>query len=289
MVAGVFAGDPEALALAAAFPRMAELEREHGSLFVAMARLGGGGAPRGHLTTLRGGAGQLCERMAERLGDRVRLSCAVTAIEPRASGGWRLVTPGGALDADVVALASPAHAQAPLVRPHAPAAADALAAIPYAPIAVVMTAFPEGAFRQAPRGFGVLRARGEALVSLGTLFTSRLFPHEAPAGEVFLRTMVGGATDPVDTDDDRLRTKVLADLDTIFGLRADPTMTRIVRHERGIPQYNAGHGARVSTIRSFERQDLFFTGNALEGVGVKDCARAGERGAERITAALRGA
>jgi oxygen-dependent protoporphyrinogen oxidase len=57
MVAGVFAGDPEALSLAAAFPRMAELEREHGSLFRAMAKLGGGGAPRGHLTTLRDGRG----------------------------------------------------------------------------------------------------------------------------------------------------------------------------------------------------------------------------------------
>jgi oxygen-dependent protoporphyrinogen oxidase len=285
MVAGVFAGDPEALALAAAFPRMAELEREHGSLFRAMAKLGGGGAPRGHLTTLRGGAGQLGERMAERLGERVRSNCQVVAIEPR-SRGWRIETPNGSIDADVLALAAPAHVQAPLVRAHAPEAATALDAIPYAPIAVVMTAFSETSFRAPPRGFGVLRARGEPLASLGTLFTSRFFPHEAPEGEVFLRSMVGGATDPVDPDDDSLRRRVLEDLDRMFGLVSEPTFTRIVRHPRGIPQYTRGHLARVSTIRSAERRDLFFTGSHLDGVGVKDCARAGETVAARIRTAL---
>ena len=285
MVAGVFAGDPEALSLAAAFPRMAELEHEHGSLFRAMAKLGGGGAPRGHLTTLRRGAGQLGERMAERLGDRVRLGCAVTAIEPRPRG-WRLETARGPLDADVRALAAPAHVQAPLVRSHAPEAAAALDAIPYAPIAVVMNAFAEWSFRTPPRGFGVLRARGEPLATLGTLFTSRFFPHEAPAGEVFLRSMVGGAIDPVDADDDVLRKRVLEDLDRMFGLVGEPTFTRIVRHPRGIPQYTRGHLARVSTIRSAESADLFFTGSHLEGVGVKDCVRAGEAVAARIRAAL---
>jgi oxygen-dependent protoporphyrinogen oxidase len=285
MVAGVFAGDSEALELAAAFPRMAELEREHGSLFRAMVKLGGGGAPRGHLTTLRGGAGQLGERMAERLGDRVRLGCAVTAIEPRARG-WRIETASGPVDADVLVLAAPGHVQAPLVRAHSPEAADALEAIPYAPIAVVMTAFSEGSFRTPPRGFGVLRARGEPLAALGTLFTSRFFPHEAPTGEVFLRSMVGGATDPVDADDDVLRRRVLEDLDRMFGLAAEPGFTRIVRHPRGIPQYTRGHLARVSAIRAAERRDLFFTGSHLEGVGVKDCARAGESVASRIRTAL---
>jgi protoporphyrinogen/coproporphyrinogen III oxidase len=285
MVAGVFAGDPEALSLAAAFPRMVELERDHGSLFRAMVKLGGGGAPRGHLTTLRGGAGQLGERMAERLGERVRVGSAVTAIEPTPRG-WRIETATGPVDADVVALATPGHVQAPLVRRHAPAAADALEAIPYAPIAVVMTAFAEGSFRTPPQGFGVLRARGEPLATLGTLFTSRFFPHEAPPGEVFLRSMLGGATDRVDSDDDVLRKRVLEDLDRMFGLLAEPTLVRIVRHARGIPQYTRGHLARVSTIRAAERPDFFFTGSHLEGVGVKDCVRAGAAVAARIGAAL---
>jgi oxygen-dependent protoporphyrinogen oxidase len=252
-----------------------------------MAKLGSGGAPRGHLTTLRGGAGQLGERMAERLGERVRLGCAVAAIEP-GPRGWRLETASGPIDADVLALAAPAHVQAPLVRAHAPEAAAALDAIPYAPIAVVMTAFAEGSFRTPPRGFGVLRARGEPLATLGTLFTSRFFPHEAPAGEVFLRSMVGGATDPVDPDDHVLRRLVLGDLDTMFGRVEEPTFTRIVRHPRGIPQYTRGHLARVAAIRSAERPDLFFTGSHLDGVGVKDCARTGESVAARIRTALAG-
>jgi oxygen-dependent protoporphyrinogen oxidase len=68
----------------------------------------------------------------------------------------------------------------------------------------------------------------------------------------------------------------------MFGVVGQPTFTRVVRHPRGIPQYTRGHLARVSAIRSAERADLFFTGSHLDGVGVKDCARAGESVAARI-------
>ncbi len=73
----------------------------------------------------------------------------------------------------------------------------------------------------------------------------------------------------------------------MFGRNAEPTLTRIVRHPRGIPQYTRGHAQRVLEIRAAERPDLFFGGSHLEGVGVKDCVRAGEAVADRILAALR--
>jgi protoporphyrinogen/coproporphyrinogen III oxidase len=287
MVAGVFAGDPESLSLRSAFPRMAELEREHGSLVRAMIRLGRGGAPRGHLTTLQGGAGALTAQLAERLGPRLQLAVPVEAIE-RTNHGFRVTTPRETIEAETLALAAPGHVQAGLVRRLDPEAAQALDDIPYAPIAVVMSAFSRDAFRRPPAGFGVLRARGEALASLGTLFTSEIFPAQARPGELLLRTMVGGAIDPasVEDDDATLEEKVLGDLDRMFGLVGAPSFVRIVRHARGIPQYTIGHAARVEAVRRAEQRHpgLYFTGNHLDGVAVKDCVRAGEGVARRIMA-----
>jgi oxygen-dependent protoporphyrinogen oxidase len=132
MVTGIFAADPERLSLAAAFPRMAELEREHRSLFLAMLRLRRGGAPAGHLVTFDGGAGSLARGPRGEPGRRCLLGHPGPRLE-RVGDRWRVRTPRGEVTADAVVLACPGFVQAELLRPLDPAAAAALAGIPYAP------------------------------------------------------------------------------------------------------------------------------------------------------------
>ncbi|MCK6522320.1 protoporphyrinogen oxidase [Myxococcota bacterium] len=288
MVTGIFAADPERLSLAAAFPRMAELEREHRSLFLAMLRLRRGGAPAGHLVTFDGGAGSLPEALAASLGDAVSLGTPALSLA-RVGEGWRVRTPHGELHADAVALACPGFVQAELLRPLDPAAAAALAEIPYAPVAVVVTASPRGAWAWEPEGFGVLKARGEDLGgALGAVFTSCVFPDQAQGDEHLIRTILGGAIHPEAAlgDDQVLIGRARAALATLCGgERHPPHLTRVFRHPRGIPQYLPGHPARVRAARGAEERlpGLFLTGNHLDGVGVKD----GARGAELLTARAR--
>src|SRR5262249_3880093 len=77
-VAGISAGDSHALALRAAFPRLAEMERRHGSLIRAMlARR----APTPRLVSVAGGMASLTDVLAARLGDTLHTGARVRRLE----------------------------------------------------------------------------------------------------------------------------------------------------------------------------------------------------------------
>jgi oxygen-dependent protoporphyrinogen oxidase len=177
-----------------------------------------------------------------------------------------------------------------------PPASAALKSIPYGPVVVVCTAWSKGSWSIEPEGFGVLLARHEAQRLggihgvLGTLFTSSIFPEQANDGEVLLRTILGGAIAPeiFDDSDQELIARCRRAAAVCLGPeRKPPHMVRVFRHPEGIPQYRVGHPARVATIRAAESRHpgLFFIGNHLEGIGVKDCARAGLDVTAKILAA----
>ena len=290
MVAGIYAAKPEELSLPSAFPKMADMEREYRSLFLAMLAKKRGGAPTGHLQTLPGGAGQLTTRMAERLGERLRCSTPAEGLT-KTQEGWCIHTPSGDFDAEAVILATPAPVTAKLMRGLDSGVAAALDEIPYAPVTVVVSAWPAGAYDINPSGFGVLVARGERVGVLGTLFTSEAYPHQSKEGEILLRTMVGGAVQPeaAGLNHQALLERVFAAHECFLGTRrAEPTMVRAYRHAAGIPQYTPGHPARVATIQAASDRfsGLFFAGNHLSGIGVKDCVATGERVADGVRAWL---
>ena len=296
MVAGIYGALPEQLSLRAAFPKMHAMEREHRSLFLALraarraGRGGGPAGPQGQLQTLRGGVGTLTETMADRLEEDLQCGTEVTSVRPRGTG-WEVHTEQGLTEVSAVVLACPAPAQARLIRGLDADLAHTLDEIPYAPISVVITAWPAGAWDRSPEGFGVLVAPGEGVGVLGTLYTSGVFPSQAPEGEVLLRTMVGGAVDPeaAHLPHQPLLDRVTAAHQCFFGTqRAEPLMVQVYRHPHGIPQYTLGHPGRVASVRAAQAKlpGLFLTGNHLEGIGVKDCAAAAERIAEAIVSQL---
>jgi oxygen-dependent protoporphyrinogen oxidase len=286
MVAGIFAGDAAQLSLKSAFPRMAELEREHRSLILAMARLGRGGAPSGVLTSFRAGMQEIVDALATRLENAVTLDVSVSEVRPRAGGGFLLRGGGAEIEADAAVLAMPADGAADAVAAVDPAAADRLRAIPYAPVAVVHLGFPRAAVGHALDGFGFLVPSSERLSVLGTLFPSSIFPGRAGEGTVLLTSMVGGARHPalVELDDDALVALVRADLQRALDVRAPPAFVRIVRWPRAIPQYTVGHAERVAAVEAAElrRPGLYFTGNAYRGVSFNECVKHAAPLAERI-------
>lgn len=294
MVAGIYAADPHTLDLESAFPRLAELERDYRSLFLAMLALRRGGSRRGHLETLPGGAGALTEALAAGLGSSLRCGVDVDAVEAR-GGGWVVHTNAGARPGDAVVLCCPAPAQARLVRGVSADASAALDAIPYAPAAVVVTGWADGAFQRAPDGFGVLMARDAHIEGaegvLGTVFSSAVFPGQAPDGHHLARTIIGGAIHPeaADLDEQRLLQRTRTALQAFLGpMGGELALARVFRHPRAIPQYAPGHRARVAQVRAAQarHRGLVFSGNHLEGVGVKDCARSAEAAADAVALAL---
>ena len=305
-VSGVFAGDPSQLSVSAAFPVIKALEREHGSLIRGMrarararraageASQGGGPAgPGGHLTSLKGGMGELIEGLAARLGDGVRRSGRVRAVE-RLGPGFRvhLVT-GEAIEADLVISAAPAPQAASYLEGLSEPISSTLRATPYASIAVVATGFKTSELGHPLDGFGFLVPSKAQRSILGTLWSSSVYPgHRTPPGHVLMRTMVGGARNPAlpSLDDDALLDLVRQENNFIMGTRwREPSYLRIIRWRQAIPQYLVGHLDRVARIELELRAHpgLFITGNHLRGVSVNDCTADAERTAQLALQALR--
>jgi oxygen-dependent protoporphyrinogen oxidase len=292
MVAGIFGGDAKTLSLEHCFPRMAAMEREHGGLFRALRarRRESPGAspmgPGGTLTCFDGGIATLVDTAAAALGDDLRLGVAATAIHARA-GAFDIETGvGETLRADRVIVATPAHVAAALVGPLSQHAAGALANIPYAGIAVVCTAHRREDLAHDLNGFGFLAPRGQGLRLLGCIWTSSLFPGQAPEGHVLLRTMIGGSTDPeaARLPHDELVALTQRELAPILGIRQPPVFAKVFAWERGIPQYTLGHGLRIKAIDTLEQEHpgLAFAGNAYRGVGLNDCVVSAHRALERL-------
>jgi protoporphyrinogen/coproporphyrinogen III oxidase len=307
MVSGIFAGDPETMSLKSCFPRIAELESEYGSLIVAMMKLAkqkkkdvaagkavaSAAGPGGILTSFRFGLQSLTDILKERLSpDTVLTGRKVVRVEKgEASAPYRVVTETGDFEADAVVLATPAYATAELLREIDAFMNHTLLEIPYASMTVICFGYERDKVRFDLKGFGYLIPKEEKMNTLGTLWDSSIFENRAPAGNILLRSMMGGACFPqlINLSDAEVADRVQADLKTIMGIKAAPSFTRIFRHEKAIPQYVVGHGHRVTLLEDKLRAHpgLFLTGNSYRGIGLNDCVAAADRASLAAIAYLR--
>jgi protoporphyrinogen/coproporphyrinogen III oxidase len=288
-VSGVFAGDPERLAVRWALPGIAALEAEHGSLIRGALARRKGPAPRGAMVSLRGGLEQLPRRLASEVGDvRYALACRRVLHDGRS---FVVEHAGGAVGAARVLLAVPAEAAAALLDEATAGRSRPLAELPYAAVAVVAAGYRRRDVAHPLDGFGFLRATGSGgagLRVLGCLFTSSLFPGRAPEGCVALTAFLGGRTDPEAAawSDERLAAAVQEDLARALGVRGEPLASVVRRWPRAIPQYEPGHGRFLALQAELERElpGLHLAGSYLHGISVPDCVRQATALAERITA-----
>ncbi len=294
MVSGVYAGDAAALSLKACFPKMRQMEDDHGSLVRALIatrrrrkRTDTPGAPAGRLTSFISGMSDLIEGLTRALGSVVHTSTAVTSMHrnqiPSLSRtglpgrAYVVGTSQGTLDADAVVLSGPAAESAAIVRELDGSLAAAIQEIPTSPLAVVCLGYDEAVLRSETHldGFGFLVPRAEGIRILGALWETSLYRHRAPAGKVLIRVMIGGARDPdaVSLCDADLRRIVRADLKRTMNASAMPEFVRVTRHTRGIPQYVRGHQARMQRIDALLQpyHGLFLAGNSYRGVSINAC------------------
>jgi oxygen-dependent protoporphyrinogen oxidase len=298
----LFAGDPARLSMPAAFPKLARLEREHGSRLNGWIRRDrandtrekeaavGGSA----LTSFDGGMGTLTTALASRLEPFLQLQSAVTGIErtPEAPVPYRLRRQDGRLEpADAVVLALPAHAAARLLEPLDPSLSQALSGIDFASVAVLNLGFAPRRLRHPLDGLGFFTTRGQGMQVLGCQWTSSLFPAQAPPGHALLRVLLGGTRDPelVEWGDDRLIDLALRDLERALGPMPRPDFVRLLRHRRAIPQYHLGHLERLARIDTRIRQlpGLFLAGNSYRGVGINETLRSAKRAVEEVLAFMK--
>jgi oxygen-dependent protoporphyrinogen oxidase len=283
-VAGVYAGDPERISMAAAFPRIHALEQKYGSVIRGQIqaarerrRSASHAASPGGSFSFRNGMQTLTDALAVAVRG-IDFGAEVVRLERLPEGRWLLtgVRDGQpfARSARHVVLATPAFVSARLVRELAPAAAQALLAIPYAPLAIVASAYRRGDIEHTLAGFGFLVPKREQRGILGTLFSSSMFEGRAPPDTVLLTSFVGGMRHPelAAKSDDEVTAMVHAELQALLGARDNPVWTAVTRWTHAIPQYNLGHRERIRAVAEAERAlpGLTFCANYRGGVSVGD-------------------
>lgn len=287
-VGGIYAGDPAALSMRHALPRLYRLEQEHGSLVRGAVAKGQKPQPP---ISFPNGLGELPLTLAERLGDRIRLSTPVQGITRRASG-WLVRGADGETRHDALILAVPAHVLGalPVEGAAGPGPAE-LAAIPYAPVAVVVLGFRRDDVAHPLDGFGLLVPAVERRRILGTLFSSSLFPGRAPPAHVTLTTFVGGARQPelAALEAGALVTLVRDEIAESLGARGEPTFRHVVRWPRAIPQYVLGYGRWLSLMADIETANpgLVLAGSYRGGIALGDALCSGLEAAARVEGAGR--
>jgi oxygen-dependent protoporphyrinogen oxidase len=301
LLTGIYAGDGTALSLAATFPQLAAMERSHGGLLrgVRAARVAAEARaePAGSVfLSLPTGMHELVEALERRLAATgrvtIRRRTQVRAVEPDGAGGARVrLADGETLEADAVVVATPAHAAAELLRDADVALAAELEGIPHTSTAIVTLAYDAASLPRRLDATGYVVPRVERREVMACTWSSTKFLGRAPADAALVRLFLGGAhhAHVVDEDETALVARARAELRETLGLEAAPRFSRVVRWERGMPQYHRGHRERVARVeaRIAARHGwLALAGNAYHGVGIPDCIRSGERAAERALAAV---
>jgi protoporphyrinogen/coproporphyrinogen III oxidase len=315
-VSGVYAGDPSKLSMQAALKKVYRLEDlgfNRGIVSGALVRLNQIAAekkanaerdadlpniPGGSLGTFRRGLQSLPLKVKELLGKKVATRHKLIKID-KDGDGWRATfsTPDGTktIKSNALIVTAPSYVVAPIVTPILPEA-DMLKEVFYPPVASVTIAYPNEAFRDGPPirdGFGHLIPRAMKTRTLGTIWSSSLFPGRAPEGYTLLLNYIGGAQD---TNIDRLSkdeivAQVHSDVKKIL-LKDNAEPPRVLGCRlwpRAIPQYQKGHLDILDTVETAAKEKapgLFLGGNYRTGVAFGDCVQYGVDVASEVNAYL---
>ena len=261
----------------------------------------------GNPGSFKRGLSTLPDAIKEELGDKVKLEWKLTKVTKDNDGIYSATydTPNGTKTVTAKAIVStmPTHAMGNVLEPVLPGSEELFTreraivnrkGIYYPPVAAVTLAYPKSTFLdmelsnefgnlQNLPGFGLLNPRSEGIRTLGTLWSSSLFPGRCPENYNILLNYIGGSRDPaigsmseediIDAVDIDLRKTLLqsnAPKPKILGIKVWPN---------AIPQYELGHFDLMKELDSLESKNegggLWVCGNYRSGVAFPDCVTFG--------------
>jgi len=286
-ISGIWAGDPEKLSLASAFPTLRRFEEGYGSVIRGQIKQRRESGARPSLCNFRGGLKVLVAALVQKLGDLAISGAEISGIRrsPGANPSSFEATyrQGGvtqSLSISAVILATPADETSRLLASVEPGFGEILGRIEYPPLAQVSAGYglEQINYRNAEHGlegFGFLVPRGEGLRVLGTVWNSAIFPDRSPRGMAGFTSFLGGATDPeiVSYDSDQIAAIALSELSSVLDITASPAAHHTVRWQHALPQYNIGHETVISALRDLcaRTPGIYLAGNYLTGPSLGAC------------------
>ncbi|XP_077232637.1 protoporphyrinogen oxidase 1, chloroplastic-like isoform X2 [Tasmannia lanceolata] len=312
---GVYAGDPAKLSMKAAFGKVWNLEKTGGSIiggtFKAIQERNKNPKPprdprlpkpKGQTVgSFRKGLAMLPNAISARLGSKVKISWKLSSIKKWDSRGYILTydTPEGFISVQTksVVMTVPSYVASSLLLPLSNVASDALSKFYYPPVAAVTVSYPKEAIRKEClidgelKGFGQLHPRSQGVETLGTLYSSSLFPNRAPPGRVLLLNYIGGAMNAgiVSKNESNLVETVDRDLRKMLinPNAKDPLVLAVRLWPQAIPQFLIGHldllEAAKAALRDGGFEGIFLGGNYVSGVALGRCVEGAYESAAEVS------
>ena len=291
---GTYAGDFNKLTIDSVMPGVRALEKTHGSVLRGLfakrrqKKRQSSGEQKAKfsmpaMTSFPSGMQRLPEKLSENLtvGQDLQLNTNVTSVQADESG-WQVITSKGLFRAKNVVFALPVNAALKLLNQIDPNLPEK--SIPETWISTVVFGFTNDV--QLPPGFGYLTPEQEQRFTLGSLFSSNMFPGRAPKDHIVFETLVGGRRHPerLELDDKTLTRKAFEDVREILQLSKDPAYTTVLRSGGGIPQLERNYPLLLAWRERFLRAHpgLQIVGFGWEGIGLNDMMKCACRAAEKV-------
>ena len=273
-VSGIYAGDPERLALKHAFPKLYEWESQEGSLFKGMKKSRSSAMGKAEMLSFPQGLGEIPARLSELLEKHIFLGREIRAIRQGEGSGFSVTTSDEHReDFDKIFLTAPAYALPKLGwEGDLQEKMSIFGEVEYPPVVSLFIAFKKQEVSHPLDGFGLLVPSVEKRKILGVLFSSSLFAGRCPDDEVCLTVFLGGRKQPemIDLSEDRLREVVCEELKDILGVTGTPTFYHLTRWTKAIPQYEIGHERFVVAAQEIEKNHpkIAIASNFLGGISL---------------------
>ncbi|XP_075493255.1 protoporphyrinogen oxidase, mitochondrial-like isoform X2 [Primulina tabacum] len=295
-VAGTSGGDPESLSMHHVFPELWNLEQRFGSIIA--------GAFQSKLSSKKDTSGGMKNSSAKKyergsfsfLGGMQTLTDALCDVLDKEELK---------LQSKVLELSSSCNEHSPLdnwsvsyesdgKKLNDEKSFDALVVtVSYIPISVIITTFKREYVKRPLEGFGILvpsKEQENGLKTLGTLFSSMMFPDRAPSDVHLYTTFVGGSRNRelAKASRDELEQIVTSDLKQLLGAEGEPAFLNHYYWSRGFPLYGHDYNSVIEAIGKMEKDlpGFFYAGNHKGGLSVGKAISSGCHAADLVISYL---
>ncbi|KAE9599517.1 putative protoporphyrinogen oxidase [Lupinus albus] len=315
-ISGTSAADPESLSMRHYFPELWSLEKGFGSiiagvlrskLFVKREKSGEiKGAVRENKRgsfSFQGGMQTLTDTLCKEIGeDGLKLNAKVLSLAYSHDGlsssqNWSITCASNqntqVVDAVIMTAPLSNVKDINITKRGTPFPLNFLPQVTYLPLSVIITTFKKENVKKPLEGFGVLvpsKEQQNGFKTLGTLFSSMMFPDRAPSDLHLYTTFVGGTRNRelAQASTDELKKIVTSDLRKLLGAEGEPTFVNHFYWSKGFPLYGHNYGSVLEAIDKLEKDlpGFFYAGNHRGGLSVGKAIASGCKAADLVISYL---
>eukprot|EP00252_Welwitschia_mirabilis_P017630 TRINITY_DN3900_c0_g1_i1.p1 TRINITY_DN3900_c0_g1~~TRINITY_DN3900_c0_g1_i1.p1 ORF type:complete len:505 (+),score=98.54 TRINITY_DN3900_c0_g1_i1:52-1566(+) len=319
-VAGTSGGDPETLSVHHAFKEVWDLEERFGSIIIGLlwSNLSKRKSQKDFRTdnqrqrryrgsfSFKGGLQTLTDALSSKIGeDSLSLQSSVLSLSWNLQGtsdckSWSVfykkwndkhkeIVRKQSFDAVIITTPLNRFKEMQLSKNGVPFSLDFLPKVSYLPVSVVITTFAKEDVKQPLEGFGILvpsKEQKNGFQTLGTLFSSSMFPERAPANRYIFTTFIGGsrnmklANKPLRT----LQEIAVNDLQRLVGVKCEPLSVKHFYWKEAFPLYSLDYQSVINAMNDIEASfpGLYLAGNHRDGLSVGKALVSGLKAADRV-------